>query len=347
MIYVPSGCFSILSPCLQPGLTLAVIIILNVKAEFDNVAVAHFVSFALGAHETSFLDCFFGTEALEVGEIADLGGDKAALKVGVDGAGGLWGETAFFDGPGAAFFLPCREEALETEGVVGGLDKLAEGVFSDAVAFQEFFTFFSVHASHFFFEFSVDEDGLSRRDKCFEFVFKRIVGETLLVDVKHIYNRFVGEVLDEIVGGVFFALGGNLGFGFFVGKLKLEIDDVDVVFGLTNDVFFRFTVGANDVVIDERADNVADGVTFADMGEEFVAEAFAFAGASDEAGDVDKFDRSRDDFVGFVHFGEDVEAVVRNRHNTDDWLDGSKRIVRGERTSVRERIKQRRLSDVG
>jgi len=43
----------------------------------------------------------------------------------------------------------------------------------------------------------------------------------------------------------------------------------------------------HDVFIVEAAHDVDDGVGFADVGQELVAEAFALAGASDEAGDVE------------------------------------------------------------
>lgn len=72
------------------------------------------ISFAFGSEFASFFDCFFGAESFEVVEIADLGGDETALKIGVDGAGGFGGGGAFFDSPGAAFFFAGGEERLET-----------------------------------------------------------------------------------------------------------------------------------------------------------------------------------------------------------------------------------------
>ena len=58
--------------------------------------------------------------------------------------------------------------------------------------------------------------------------------------------------------------------------LKFEINDVDIIFGLFYNIVFDFVVGANDVVIFEGTDDVADSLAFADVSEEFVAKTFAF-----------------------------------------------------------------------
>ena len=75
-----------------------------------------------------------------------------------------------------------------------------------------------------------------------------------------------------------------------VGKDELCGDGFDVADGVD---------GAGDVVdigVGKAADDVDDGVDFADVGEELVAEAFALACAADEAGDIDDFDDGGDDF---------------------------------------------------
>ena len=55
----------------------------------------------------------------------------------------------------------------------------------------------------------------------------------------------------------------------------------------------------NDVVVFEATYDLDDGVDFPDVGEKLVAETLAFAGAGDEAGDIDKFDRGWDHHIGF------------------------------------------------
>ena len=73
----------------------------------------HDVGFTFGAEEAGFFDGFFGAELFEVVVFTNVGGDEAPLEVSMDSAGGFGGGGAFFNGPGAAFFLAGGEEGLE------------------------------------------------------------------------------------------------------------------------------------------------------------------------------------------------------------------------------------------
>ena len=90
--------------------------------------------------------------------------------------------------------------------------------------------------------------------------------------------------------------------GFFlqVGKATLEAVEVgEHEFGLDRvGVADRVdaAIDMGDVAVLEAAKNVDDGVDFADVGEELVAEAFALGGAAYEAGDIDEFEAGRNDF---------------------------------------------------
>ena len=75
---------------------------------------------------------------------------------------------------------------------------------------------------------------------------------------------------------------------------------------MLDDVGLRLVVGADNVAGFESADDVADGLTLADVSEEFVAETFTLACSCNKASDVDEFYCSWDDFVGVVHFSQDV-----------------------------------------
>ena len=48
---------------------------------------------------------------------------------------------------------------------------------------------------------------------------------------------------------------------------------------------------------DEAADDLEDGVGLADVGEELVAQAFAFAGTFDDAGDIYQAEHRGDDLL--------------------------------------------------
>ena len=102
------------------------------------------------------------------------------------------------------------------------------------------------------------------------------------------------------------------------------------------------------VGIVEAARDLNDGVDFADVREELVAQALALAGALDEAGDVDKLDRRRDDDGGAGNLPQHFQARVRHCHHADIRVDGAERIVgRFRLTAAGDGVEQRRLADVG
>ncbi len=64
------------------------------------------------------------------------------------------------------------------------------------------------------------------------------------------------------------------------------------------------------VVVVETAEHVDYGIGFADVCEKFVAEAFAFRGSFDKAGDIYYLDRRGHYGARIAHFHELVEAFV-------------------------------------
>ena len=126
-----------------------------------------------------------------------------------------------------------------------------------------------------------------------------------------------------------------------VGEDEFGVDDLDVADGIDGAEF------VDDVVVFEAADDLDDGVGFADVGEELVAEAGAFGCAFDESGDVDEFDGGGDEFLGSGDFGEDGEARVRDHDDPDVGVDGAERIVRRLRfAGAGYRVEECRFSDV-
>ena len=111
--------------------------------------------------------------------------------------------------------------------------------------------------------------------------------------------------------------------GLEVAKDEFGFDHFPIVLGVD------FAVDMDDVGVIKDADDMADGVAFANMGEELVTETFAFAGAFDEAGDVDEFDRGGDDFFGANGFSEFFEAMIWYFDDADIGVDCTKWIVGG------------------
>ena len=151
----------------------------------------------------------------------------------------------------------------------------------------------------------------------------------LLLGVLVVALGLLGQVIDALLAG------------FEIGEHQLGLDDLDV--GERIDLAFDM----GDVVIDEAAHDVRDGIGFADGGEELVAEAFALGGALHQTRDIDEGQARRDDLLRLADLGELVQPFVRHRDLADIRLDGAERIVRrlGGR-GFGERIEQRRFADI-
>ena len=102
-----------------------------------------------------------------------------------------------------------------------------------------------------------------------------------------------------------------------------------------------------DVAVLEAAHDMGDGVAFADVGEELVAEPFALRGAAHETGDVDEGQTGRDDFLRAGDFRESRQPRVRHRHLADVGLDRAERIIgRLGCGGLGQRVEERRFADV-
>ena len=102
----------------------------------------------------------------------------------------------------------------------------------------------------------------------------------------------------------------------------------------------------HDVVVLERAHDLADRVGLADVGQELVAQAFAFGGALDDAGDVHEGDGGRHDLFGMHELGKHWQALVRQRNDAGVRLDGGERVVFGEDIIARQRVEHGGLADI-
>ncbi len=115
---------------------------------------------------------------------------------------------------------------------------------------------------------------------------------------------------------------------FQVREDQLEIDGFDIALRV------NASFHVDNVVVDKTADHMDDGVAFADIGEEFIAQPFAFRRAAHKAGNIDEFDRGGCVFLRVVQVGKPVEAFIRHGDHPDVRLNGAERIIRRLRAGV-------------
>ncbi len=92
---------------------------------------------------------------------------------------------------------------------------------------------------------------------------------------------------------------------------------------------------------------MGNGVRFSNIGEELIAQAFAFRGAGDETGDIDKLHRRGDGVLGIDNGRQSIQARVGHRHDTGVWLDCAERKVFRVYTCLGQGIKESRFTNVG
>ena len=126
-----------------------------------------------------------------------------------------------------------------------------------------------------------------------------------------------------------------------VGEDELQVDGLDIPQGVDA------ALHVHNVFVFEAAHHVDDGVHLADVGKEFVAQALAFAGPLDQAGNVHEFDDRRRGFGGVVHPRQLVQPYVRHRNHADIGVDGAEGIVGALGARVGDGVKQSGFAHVG
>ena len=160
-------------------------------------------------------------------------------------------------------------------------------------------------------------------------------------DLLGLPDRVHVRLLDLLAAQVLFELRQHVLDGLHVGEDQLGVDRVDVVGRI------HLAVDMHDVVVLERAHDLADRVGLADVGQELVAQAFALGGALDDAGDVHEGHRGRQDLLGVNQLGQHRQTIVRQRHDTGVRLDGGERIVFGQHVVAGQGIEHGGLADIG
>ena len=129
--------------------------------------------------------------------------------------------------------------------------------------------------------------------------------------------------------------------GFEVLELEFGVDDFLVANGVDR------TVNVHHVAVVEAAEHMDDGISFADVAQELVAEAFALRGTLHESGDVNDFHRCRHDASRMHQFGQFGKTFVGHRDDTHVGLDGAEREIGRLRFGVAQTIEEGGLAHVG
>ncbi len=96
-----------------------------------------------------------------------------------------------------------------------------------------------------------------------------------------------------------------------------------------------------DVGILETANDVNDGVGFADVLEELVAEALSLGGALDQPCYVNELNHGGHRALRLNNFREGIQPWVGDLDHADVRLDGAERVVRGFGFGGGQRVEQR------
>src|SRR6476660_1812515 len=94
------------------------------------------------------------------------------------------------------------------------------------------------------------------------------------------------------------------------------------------------------VIIVKTTKHVQDGVTFADIAQEFVSEPFTFAGALNKTGNVNYFHSCGNDVLGFYKFAEFIETLIRNRDSTNVGINSTERKICSLSFCITQAVKQ-------
>ena len=83
----------------------------------------------------------------------------------------------------------------------------------------------------------------------------------------------------------------------------------------------------DDIGVVKTADHVYDGIHLTDIGEELVAQSFAFGCAFYKSRNVHELDHGRGGFFRVINFSQLVQPYVRNRHYAYIGVNGAEWVV--------------------
>src|SRR3989338_10231477 len=89
-----------------------------------------------------------------------------------------------------------------------------------------------------------------------------------------------------------------------------------------------------------------DHIHLADIGEKLISKTFSFMSPLHKSGDIDEFNRCRNQFLCLRNLRQRLNANVWNLHHSHIGLDGAKRKIRAINLLFGERFKKGRFTHV-
>ena len=336
-----------------------------------DVAVLDHVLLALDAQLTCGLAAGLAAQLHVIVVAGNLGLDEAALKVGVDDAGGLGSLGANADGPRPDLHGASGEVALQAKQLVCCLSKRLQAGVLKPQGLQVLSGLLWIKISQLSLDTCANRDGLNAVNN------RSRLGEHVLVNVCDVQDWLHGKQ-EEVAGsqallvghlhvsgaialvqpllkalchielglevlialGLFLQLRQGALNGAQVSEDKLRLDNVHVL------VRIDAALNMNDVGVLEVANNLADSIGVADVCQELVAQALALICALDQASDVHKLNGSWHDTARIDNLGQLLEPCVGHVNDAHVRVDGGKRIVCSQATLAGQRGEQRGFTNV-
>ena len=335
--------------------------------------------------QTSFAHGSFTAILDEVLIFNHLRANEAFFKVSVDDTRALRSLPTAFVGPSTHLDFASSDVSFEVKHLVSRLDETIHTTFFQTHIFEKFLAFLiRFEFGNVSFRLSRHyEDFCALVFHHFAHTFHIFVarGRRVLVHVAHIKHRFRSEQ-EKIARSHLFVFRVKLHAtcifaleqSFFNGRKHLVFhlcvfvaSHLSNFFDTFDTVLHRFQIfqlefGINDflvahrvnaavhmhhVAIVEAAQHVNDGISFADVAQELVAQSFAFGSTFHQASDVHNLHCGRNDFSGFHQFSQFRQTFVRHSDDAHVGFDGAKREVSTLCFGIAQAIKKSRLAHVG
>ena len=346
-----------------------------------HVAILDDVFLAFQAPLAGFLGTLLAVVVDVIIVAGDFGTNETFLEIRMNHAGSLGRGGANPNSPGAHFLNAGGEVGLQAEQVKAGTNHPVQARFFHAQVSEEVGFFFVVQFGNLRFNLGADRHhgGIFFLGQLAHSVQQGVVLKATFVHVGNIHGGLQGQqveafnclalIVSELhgTGRVAFVQGGQYLVQYRQQALGILVLALGGLGGAQVGFFYRVQVGQGQLGVDhgdivqrgylagyvdhvfivEAAHHVSDGVGFTDVGQEFVAQPFAFGGASDQAGNVHEFHGGGHDPLRADDGGEFVQTRVRHRYHAGVGFNGAEREVLGINTRFGQRVEQGGFAHVG